>query len=101
MTWGVPLLIAYHFAFSYYSRQATASRLTKRRQLPAGSQSAAERSYPASEVSGGGCEELPCVRGQGRWLGGDTLSPRSGAVAERNFLASEVSGGGCKVLPQV
>ena len=36
---------------------------------------AARRSYPLSEVRGGGREELPCVRGQWQ-LGGDTLHPR-------------------------
>ena len=42
----------------------------------------AERSYPASEVTDGGREELSRVRGQGR-LGGDSLHQRSG-VAGRN-----------------
>ena len=53
----------------------------------------AERSYPASEVRGGGWEELPHApkpeakggsgeeqphdRGQGRWPGGPTPRPRS------------------------
>ncbi|XP_040086130.1 CD5 antigen-like isoform X1 [Oryx dammah] len=57
----------------------------------------AERSYPASEVSGG-LEELPGIRGQGQQPGGDTLHPRgdtphprSGAVAERSFPTSEKS----------
>ena len=54
---------------------------------------AAERSYPVSEVSGGGWEELPRVRGQGQGPGGDTPSPRSGAAVERSYPASEVSGG--------
>ena len=64
----------------------------------------AERSYTASEVSGGleetpgsevrggGREELPSVRGQWR-LGGDTPRPRSGAAAGRRHPASEVRGG--------
>ena len=81
--------------------------------------SAAKRSYPASEVSGGGWEELSCVRGQGwprgatpaskvsgsSWeelprvcsqgqqLGGDSPCPKSGAVAERSYPMSEASGG--------
>ena len=38
---------------------------------------AAGRSYPASEVRGGGLEELPRIRGQGRRPGGATR----GAVA--------------------
>ena len=52
----------------------------------------AERSYLASEVSGGG-EKLPCVRGQGWQPGGDTPRSRSGAAAERSYPTSEVSGG--------
>ena len=63
----------------------------------------AERSYPASEVSGGGLEELPHVRGQGQRPGGDTLRPsqwrpggdtlrlRSGA-ARRSHLEPEARG---------
>ena len=35
----------------------------------------AKRSYPASEVRGGGREETPSVRGQWQWLGGDTPRP--------------------------
>ena len=57
----------------------------------------AERSYPMSEVRGGGREEIPhaptpeakggCreeqphARGQGRWLGGPTPHPRSRGCA--------------------
>ena len=63
----------------------------------------AERSYTASEVSGGleetpgsevrggGREELPSVRGQWR-LGGDTPRPRSGA-ASRSHLTPEARSG--------
>ena len=60
-----------------------------------------EKSYPASEVRGGGPEEipsirgqgrrreeLPFVRGQGRLLGGDTLRPKP-----------EARGGGREELP--
>ena len=65
----------------------------------------AERSYPASEVSGGGWEELPCVYGQGQWPRGATLCLRSvvarrrhpvskiRAAARRSYPASEASGG--------
>ena len=59
----------------------------------------AERNYPASEVSGGGWEELTCIRGQW-WPRGDTPSPRSGVAAERSYPASEVSGG-WKELPHM
>ena len=45
---------------------------------------AAERSYPMSEVRGGGREELPHPRGQGWWPGGATPPLRSGAVAKRS-----------------
>ena len=48
-------------------------------------------SDPAFEVSGGGWEELPHIRGQG-WPGGDTPRPRSGA-ARRSHLAPEARGG--------
>ena len=53
----------------------------------------AERSYPASEVRGGGWEELPRIRGQGHWPVGNTPCPRSVVVAERSYSTSEVSGG--------
>ena len=49
------------------------------------------RSYPASEVRGGGREELPCVQSQWR-PGGDTLHLRSG-VAGKSHLAPEARGG--------
>ena len=45
-----------------------------------------------SEVRGGGREELPRVRGQGRRPGGDTPRPRSG-VAKRSHLAPEARDG--------
>ena len=43
------------------------------------------KSYPTSEVRGGRREELPCVRGQGWRLRGDTPWTRSGAVAGRSY----------------
>ena len=46
-------------------------------------------------------EELPHLRGQGRWPGGATPPPRSGAVARRSYPASEVRGGGQKELPHI
>ena len=71
----------------------------------------AERSYPASEVRGGGREETPQVQGQGggreelprirgQWqrLGGATPNPRSGAVAGRRHPRSEIRGGQEKPL---
>ena len=72
--------------------------------MRAGALSVAERSYPTSEVRGSGLECQAATaqerlrgatlrRGQGRRLGGDTLSPRSGVAAERSYPASEVSGG--------
>ena len=54
----------------------------------------AERSYPSSEVRGGGREELPRVRGQGRRLRGATPRPRPGA-------APEARGGGQEEQPYV
>ena len=71
----------------------------------------AGRSYPTPEARGGGREELPCIRGQGRRPGGATLRPRSGAAAggatprprsgvtERSYTTSEVRGGGWEELP--
>ena len=65
---------------------------------------AARRRHPASEVRGGGREELPHVQGQ-RWPGGDIPRLRSGqrpgganprprpVAAERRHPASEVRGG--------
>ena len=70
------------------------------RRLRAGALSAAERSYPTSEVGAvvesarlrrcrNSREELPCVRGQGWRLRGTTLRPRSVAARMRH-PASEV-----------
>ena len=36
----------------------------------------AKRSYPTSEVRGGGREEIPSIGGQGRRPGGDTPCPK-------------------------
>ena len=47
----------------------------------------AKRSYPASEVRGGGREEIPNVRGQGS--------------DERNYPASEARGSGRKEQPHI
>ena len=44
--------------------------------------SVAERSYPLPEVRGGGREEQPLARGQGRRPGEATPRPRSGEAAE-------------------
>ena len=59
-------------------------------------------------------EELPCVRGQGRWLRGATRCPRPGTAAARSHPASEVgvaagrsnptpeaSGGGWEEQPHI
>ena len=70
----------------------------------AGALSAAERSYPTSEVRDNSIEcqavtvrtcreELPSVRHQGRRQGGDTPASEVGAVAKRSYPASEASGG--------
>ena len=47
------------------------------------------RSYPTSKVRGGGREDLPRVRGQGRWPRGATPHPRPGAVAGRSNPTSK------------
>ena len=68
--------------------QTAASRLTKHRRLRASSLSAAERSYPTSEVRGSSLECLAVTaQEQPR---GTTLCPRSGVAAERSYPASEV-----------
>ena len=63
--------------------------------------SASGRSYLASEFRGGGQVETPCVRGQGRQLGGDTPSLRPVAASWRRDPASEVRGGGREELSRV
>ena len=58
----------------------------------------AGRSYPTSEVRGGGQEETSCIQGQWR-PGGDTSHPRSGA-ARRSHLEPEARGGDPEEPPQ-
>ena len=53
------------------------------------SRSVAERSYPMSEVRGGGREEVPHVRGQEWRLGGATPRTGSRAVAGRSNPTSK------------
>ena len=52
-----------------------------------------------SKVRGGGREETPRVRSQGRRPRGATLLPKSGA-AGRSHLAPEAGGGNPEELPQ-
>ena len=71
---------------------------------------AARRKHPASEIRGGGREELSHVLGHG-WLGGDTPRPRSetvgkatshprpGAVTLRSHPEPEARGGSWKEPP--
>ena len=61
----------------------------------------AERSYARSKVRGSGREELPRVRGQGRWPRGATPRPMSGAAVERNNPTSKVRKGGSEEIPLV
>ena len=49
------------------------------------------RKHPTSEVRGGGQEELPCIRGQGRPVG-DTPCPRPGAVTLRSHPEPKARG---------
>ena len=51
----------------------------------------AEKSYPVSKVKGGGREETPRVRGQGR-PGEATSCPRPGAVTLRSHPEPEARG---------
>ena len=85
-----------------------------------GALSAAERSYPTSEVrgrsqedpmpKGSGQEELPHVRGQGQWLrvpdcDGTGMAERRypasevGGCDERSYPTSEVRGGSREEIP--
>ena len=48
---------------------------------------AAGRSYPTSDVRGGGREELPHTRGQRQRPGGATPRPRPGVAARRSYPA--------------
>ena len=80
---------------------ATAQGRPRGASLCPRSVAAAGRNYPASEVRGGGQEELPHVRGQWQ-LGGDTPCPKSGlqpggatpwprpVAARRRHPASEI-----------
>ena len=59
----------------------------------------ARRSYPTSKVRGGGREELPCLRGQGRY-------PRvpgcnSTGAAKRRYLTPKVRGSGREEQPHI
>ena len=66
---------------------------------------AVERSYPTSEVRGGGREELPAARGQGRWPAGATPRPRSGGCAGKGgpeeLLHVQVRSGSDEEIPLV
>ena len=65
----------------------------QRGDTPSMSGAVAGRSYPTSEVRGGGREELPHAGGQGQQLRGATPRPRSGVAAERSNPMSKVRGG--------
>ena len=56
----------------------------------------AKRSYPTSEVRGGGWEETPRIRGQGRQLGGATHARGQGlrpGGASRGAVAAQAQEG--------
>ena len=59
---------------------------------------AAGRRHPASEVRGGGREELPCVRGQWR-QGENTSLRRPGAVTLRSHPEPDARGSSWKAPP--
>ena len=72
---------------------------TKRRPWRAGSLSAAERSYPTSEVRGSGLEcQAAMAQEQPK---GATLHPSSGVAAGRRHPASEVRGSSWEEVPHV
>ena len=51
--------------------------------------------------TGGGQEELPYVRGQGRQLRGATPCPRLGTVDERSYPMPEARGSGWQEQPHL
>ena len=63
--------------------------------------SMAERSYPTSEVRGGGREELSYIWGHGRWPRGATPHPRSGVASGKSNPVSKVRGGGQEEQPHI
>ena len=75
----------------------------QRRQpkVPGCSTGVAARSYPTSEVRGGGRDELPHSRGQRLRLRQGTTLPRSGAVVKRTYLMLEVRGGDQEEQPHI
>ena len=68
---------------------------------------AQHRSYPMSEVSSSGREELPHVQGQQQQLRGATPRPRSGVAATRRYHRSKVRSSGwallesCEEIPHI
>ena len=54
-----------------------------------------------TEARGGGWEEQPHAKGQGRQPGAATLGPRKGAAAERSYPTPEARGGGREDQPHV
>ena len=73
-----------------------------RGQKPGGSHArgaVAKRSHPTSEVRSGSREELPCFRGQARWL--RVLGCNSTGAAERSYPMPEAQGGGQEEQPHV
>ena len=90
----------------------------QRGDTPSMSGAVAGRSYPTSEVRGGGREELPHAGGQGQQLRGATPRPRSsgfagaggprgatphsrsGGAAVRKYPLSKVRSSDCALLEQ-
>ena len=73
----------------------------RRATLRPRSGAAAERSYPTPEARGGGREEQPHARGQGRRPRGATPRLRSGMAAGRSYPMPEARGGGREDQPHV
>ena len=99
MTWGVTLLVSYHFAFSYCSWGSQG------KNTEVACHSLLQSTLTARAA--GWCtkhgQELPHLQSQGQrprvpgcdgagTAGGATQCPRSGAVGEKSYPASEVSG---------
>ena len=105
LTWGVPLLVSYHFAFSYSSWDSQGKNTevvchsllqwTTFCQTSPPLSVGSCRGYPMSKVRGRSQEDPMPRRGSQ----GVTPRPRSGAAARRSYPVSEVRGGSPEDLP--
>ena len=97
---GLPFPSPVDHILSDLSTMTRLSRMAPQRGRLRQRTSAAVRSYPTSEVRGGGWEELSHMRGQWWWPGGATPCLMSGDAAGRSYLMSKVRSSGCTLLEQ-